>query len=64
MAAIEDKKFREQNEFSTKECVICLDEFINGSEIKTIPICHHFFHPECCTKWFKSKRFDSEQKCP
>ena len=43
------------NEFDTKECVICMEEFTNGAKLKRIPICRHFMHADCVKGWFTSK---------
>ena len=45
------KKSKEIDEFGTTECVICMDEFKNGTEIRKIPSCRHIFHSECIMKW-------------
>lgn len=44
-----------KNEFSTTECVICMDEFKDGDNILRIPVCRHFFHEHCIKQWFESK---------
>ncbi|KAK3814142.1 MAG: hypothetical protein J3Q66DRAFT_345749 [Benniella sp.] len=31
-------------------CAICIDEFVEGDEIRTLP-CHHDFHLECIDPW-------------
>lgn len=38
-----------QEGLSNDMCAICLDEFSNGEEIRTLP-CHHEFHCECIGK--------------
>ena len=45
----------EEDVFGLQECVICLDEFLNGTRILRIPTCKHFFHYECGKKWFDTK---------
>ena len=37
----------ELNEFGTNDCVICMDTFIDGVDIKRIPTCRHIFHDHC-----------------
>jgi hypothetical protein len=43
------------NEFSTIECVICMENFEENINVHRIPICRHFFHIECVKGWFESK---------
>ena len=50
-----DEDFVKNDEFGLQECAICMDEFQLGSVVDRIPLCKHFFHPECCQKWFESK---------
>ena len=45
------KKNKDIDEFATSECVICMEEFKNGTEIRKIPSCRHIFHEECIMKW-------------
>ena len=56
----------QQDKFSMTECSICMEEFMINTTILRIPMCQHFFHPECIEKWFQSKyKNNSEQlKCP
>ncbi|KAF9151593.1 hypothetical protein BG015_006449 [Linnemannia schmuckeri] len=43
-----------QEEFTNDTCAICLDEFSEGEEIRTLP-CHHEFHCECIDPWLTRK---------
>ncbi|KAK5822733.1 hypothetical protein F5H01DRAFT_336380 [Linnemannia elongata] len=43
-----------QEGLSNDMCAICLDEFSNGEEIRTLP-CHHEFHCECIDPWLTRK---------
>lgn len=52
------------DEFKQNECVICFEDFVKGSMIKKIPICHHIFHSKCIDNWFKAKIEDPSHKCP
>lgn len=36
----------------TTECVVCLCEFEDEEKLRLLPICAHFFHPECIDAWF------------
>jgi len=40
-------------------CVICLEDFLDGEQLKMLP-CHHGFHPGCIDPWL-SERSD---QCP
>ena len=49
MEALEPLLFDEaDNEFDTKECVICMENFQDKEAILRVPTCRHFFHPKCC----------------
>ena len=41
-------KFNENN-----SCTICLQNFINGENLITLPQCQHVFHEDCINKWLK-----------
>ena len=66
MTHLEDLVFNnelsQKDEFNIKECTICLEEFKNGDKITRIPLCNHFFHPDCIKKWLNRKK--DEYKCP
>ncbi|XP_054999551.1 RING finger protein 11-like [Sorex araneus] len=34
----------------TRDCAICLLDFVDGDHIRTLP-CKHFFHLDCIGKW-------------
>ena len=36
------------------ECTICLDEFVDGQNVRVLPNCSHVFHVGCIDKWFVS----------
>ncbi|KAF2823210.1 hypothetical protein CC86DRAFT_372241 [Ophiobolus disseminans] len=43
-----------------KECVVCLDEYVDGvSQVMSLP-CGHEFHAECITPWLVTRR----RTCP
>mmetsp|Transcript_9488 Transcript_9488/g.6843 ORF Transcript_9488/g.6843 Transcript_9488/m.6843 type:complete len:85 (+) Transcript_9488:1471-1725(+) len=39
-----------QTEDSNRKCMICLTEYEDQQEIRTMP-CLHYFHTECIDKW-------------
>ncbi|XP_071701475.1 RING-H2 finger protein ATL77-like [Rutidosis leptorrhynchoides] len=41
------------------ECTICLDDFVDGQNVRVLPNCNHEFHVECIDKWF-----ESHSSCP
>ena len=38
----------------SKECAICLADFVDGSKMARLP-CLHLFHEACCGSWFETK---------
>ena len=46
------------NKNMDKECRICLQNFVIGQEILTLP-CFHFFHCNCISDWLRKK-----EECP
>lgn len=47
--------YQYKNKNMPKICAVCLDNFLIGQEILTLP-CFHFFHCNCISKWLKVKR--------
>ena len=45
---LKEYKFTENN-----SCTICLQKFINGETLITLPQCQHSFHENCIQKWLK-----------
>ncbi|KAJ8539603.1 hypothetical protein K7X08_013855 [Anisodus acutangulus] len=41
------------------ECAICLTEFVDGDEIRVLPLCGHGFHVGCIDTWL-----GSHSSCP
>ena len=39
-----------------EECSLCLQPFMAGERVTTLPCCH-FYHTECIGKWFASKAY-------
>ncbi|CAN8257789.1 unnamed protein product [Cochlearia groenlandica] len=37
------------------ECAICLADFVDGDEIRVLPLCEHSFHVACIDKWLGSR---------
>lgn len=37
-------------------CAVCLSEFEEGEELRTLPDCMHSFHVQCIDMWFYSHR--------
>ncbi|KAH7687453.1 Zinc finger RING/FYVE/PHD-type protein [Dioscorea alata] len=42
------------NDDEAASCMICLEEFVAGVEVKRLP-CSHFFHGDCIDSWFVRK---------
>ncbi|CAG8516253.1 11987_t:CDS:2 [Cetraspora pellucida] len=38
-----------------QECVICIEDFVDGDELKIMP-CKHEYHVDCIDKWLKAKK--------
>lgn len=61
---IKYRKTKEIDEFNTPECVICMEAFTNGTDVRKIPSCRHIFHDECLMKWLQGDQMQEAQKCP
>ena len=44
------KKIESNTEECMKKCVICMEEFAVGDDLKTLP-CFHIFHGKCVNQW-------------
>ncbi|KAH7672760.1 Zinc finger RING/FYVE/PHD-type protein [Dioscorea alata] len=51
MESLVTEEFRDDEAVS---CVICLEEFVAGDEVKRLP-CSHVFHGDCIDGWFAWK---------
>ena len=49
---------KDVNKLSNKECVICMDNYVKGDKIISLP-CIHMFHENCIKSWLIKER-----KCP
>ncbi len=47
--------YQYKNKNAIKNCSICLDNFVIGTEIVTLP-CFHFFHCDCIGRWLNKKK--------
>jgi E3 ubiquitin-protein ligase RNF103 len=47
----------------TKECAICLDNYMKDCIMVSVP-CRHVFHQNCLEKWFKSGNQCKNLHCP
>jgi hypothetical protein len=51
---------REKVWTSSAECIICMDDYVDGvSQVMRLP-CHHEFHVECITRWLTTRK----KTCP
>ena len=65
MALLESCFFDSQSgTFLNHECVICMESYVQGDELRQIPLCHHSVHVQCCQNWYMGKNQEKEQRCP
>ena len=38
---------------ANRECCICLDEIVVGTQVTRLPSCAHLFHTDCCRRWLR-----------
>ena len=50
--------------FNSEECVICMDAFVEGAQLRQLPTCKHIFHDDCLMDWMSSDKQLEFQKCP
>jgi hypothetical protein len=53
------KKYSELDKEKYKECVICMEDYINNSDVRLLN-CNHGFHPSCIDTWLTKCNY----KCP
>ncbi|CAL9071495.1 unnamed protein product [Musa textilis] len=34
-----------------ESCIVCMEEFVSGEELRVLPRCKHWFHGECIRRW-------------
>lgn len=44
---------KKNKELEEATCTICLDFLKNGSLLREIPLCKHFFHADCLLSWLQ-----------
>ncbi|RWR79361.1 E3 ubiquitin-protein ligase SDIR1 [Cinnamomum micranthum f. kanehirae] len=49
---LETKIFKKDMENGYDDCAICLEEFVDDSQVNQLP-CRHSFHGPCIVKWLK-----------
>lgn len=47
------KRMSLEGSCSMKECMVCLEEFLMGSEVACLP-CGHIFHGDCIVRWLET----------
>jgi hypothetical protein len=52
------------SQYKIEECVICLDKFVEGEDLRILPTCQHIFHDHCLINWFSGLQQRESQKCP
>ena len=45
----------QHSENEDKECIICMDAFLEGIQITSYPMCNHKYHQTCLMEWLKTK---------
>ncbi|KAF7149683.1 hypothetical protein RHSIM_Rhsim02G0221900 [Rhododendron simsii] len=41
--------------FGGSECQICLEQFVDGENVRILPTCRHIFHDHCIKTWLASR---------
>merc|ERR1719210_96220 len=59
IAALPTRKFAAAESLGEQtKCLICLDEFNDGDDVKTLP-CLHIYHQKCIERWL-----NTDNSCP
>ncbi|KAI4333675.1 hypothetical protein L6164_018454 [Bauhinia variegata] len=53
-------KYKSQAGCDDDECVICLEDFVDGEPCRVFPVCKHNFHLDCIDRWLKN----GQANCP
>ena len=48
--------YNSHNQYSIRQCTICMEEFKNGDELRRLN-CLHIFHKNCIDPWLKKNGF-------
>ncbi|BFG13983.1 hypothetical protein CerSpe_002570 [Prunus speciosa] len=57
---ITDQSFSTTTTAAAAECVICLDEFMEGQKCRLLANCNHSFHKPCIDEWLSTWK----SRCP
>lgn len=52
------------DEFEAKECVVCMEPFVEGERLRKLSTCRHMFHDKCLMQWLAGDQQIQSQKCP
>lgn len=47
--------FEKKSENEAEECAICLEDYINGEQLRVLP-CRHDFHTYCVDAWLTTQK--------
>merc|ERR1712137_1157222 len=52
ISSLPTKKLKVTDFQAGDRCAICIEEYVKGDRVKTLP-CNHFFHTKCINQWLK-----------